>query len=252
MSTLKLLKALIEKADFKALSQFASTRFFLVVPLGACFKIVSRVFVQANKRKACTEVRAAIQNTLAPLGVIVPEAPNQSHSRHPLNEASAKIVLKVYFQQILYAPKWMLDFRRECWHFADQAQQAEWYPNNFYHEPTTAFQNAVIGLYGGFYSNDDNAFRSSLETLGLSAAETEIRAHFGANQQTAVRFSVAELQRSFANIFQACEKYKASIHPEFVILGVMLVSLYDTLEQTQCAIDVRGLWESLLKNNNGT
>ncbi len=238
-----MLKALIRNSDFKSLGQFVSPNFFAVVPVGECLKVVSRVFFQAKDSAACIQARQAVQSVMIPLNIEIGDRPPKSMPT--LTARAAELVLGAYFKQIFESQTWMLDFRKERWVFQDH--KLVWCPGTYFHVPSDGFREAVKGLYRGFYREDRRGFSDSLRTLGIAPAEVQILSHFGLAQQVAVRFSLAELQRSFSEIFKACEVHHSRIHPEFALLGAMLISLYDVLESAGVAIDVRSVFARVVE-----
>lgn len=234
-----MLKALIQGSDFKALSQFVSSNFFSVVSVGECFKIVSKVLLESRSTSKCYEARSTVRKCLASIDIkLLEKTPQQAST---LNLSSAEVVLQCYFKQISDSPVWLLDFRKERW--SSDESGLTWSPSSYFHRPSELFRHAVIGLYEGFYNEKPDQFLASLKALGIAEAGDQIYSHFDLGGQGAIKFSLASLQRSFAEIFRACEKSRSKIHPEFALLGAMLISLYDVLEHVRAPIDVRRAFE---------
>ena len=88
-------------------------------------------------------------------------------------------------------------------------------------------------------ADDDAAFRKALAALHLDAAADLFLDHFGAGEQTAVRFEMAHFTRSFHAVFVRCRERGVQLHPNFVPLGVYLAALYEHLEGLDVPLDVR-------------
>ena len=54
-----------------------------------------------------------------------------------------------------------------------------------------------------------------------------------------MQFKLADFQKTFANIFEACSKDGVTLRPEFFILGILLLGLYEYLESSGESYDVR-------------
>jgi hypothetical protein len=230
-----MLKALIQNSDFKALAQFVSPNFFSVVPVLESFSVLTRVFRQAKNRRESEKARETVRLALSALNIDIQEP--ASSSEQQLEATVGERILRAYFRQLLVSSVWLLDFRKVAWHA--EGSLLVWRPTLYFHEPSNAFREAIAGLYQGFYSNDQARFKASLAALGLEAAEAQIAAQFGTGDQTAVSFSLSNLQRSFSEIFKACSDAGSRVHPEFALLGAMLLSLYDALGEQGVTYDVR-------------
>lgn len=146
-------------------------------------------------------------------------------------------VLQLYFEQILGCDATLLDLRGA--RFAARRDTLVWTPARGFVRWDPSFLEAIRGMYRGFYAGDDAAFHAALGVLHLDAAADLFLDHFGAGDQTAVRFEMAHFTRSFHAVFLRCRESGVRLHPDFVALGVYLASLYEHLEALDVPLDVR-------------
>ena len=147
--------------------------------------------------------------------------------------SSGDEVLALYFEQILTQDAWILDFRSGVF------QGGAWQPRPFFFRLSSEFTDGVRNLYQGFYLDDLSRFDSALKSLGLESARAPLLRHFGASDQTSVRFSLSEFQKTFADVFTCCAKAKAKLPSEFLVLGLSLLTLYENLETRGGAFNAR-------------
>ncbi len=145
--------------------------------------------------------------------------------------------LSLFFAQILHRDVWVLDFRSDS--FNGDGGKWTWAPRPFYFGFSSEFLKGIRCLYRGFYLGDDALFTEALESLQLSEAGESLRKHFGQGDQTSVSFSLKVFQNTFAEVFDACARAKIKLHPEFFVLGIALLSLYENLENSGERFDVR-------------
>ena len=60
---------------------------------------------------------------------------------------------------------------------------------------------------------------------------------FGNSRHSEMKFSLKQFQVSFHEVFLSCRKHKTSLHPEFLVLGLLLYSLYEHAESLDIALD---------------
>jgi hypothetical protein len=96
-------------------------------------------------------------------------------------------------------------------------------------------------MYQGFYEEDDARAERALHYLGLSSAKDVLVRAFGGVNRTACRFSVEESRVTFHEVFLRCRDHHAPVHPDLVILGILMLTLTDHLEDEGEAYNVRKL-----------
>lgn len=151
--------------------------------------------------------------------------------------ARGQLVVRLYFEQLLGAETTLLGLRGH--RFAVHGNTLQWSPARGFVRWDPAFLDAIRRMYQGFYAGDDVAFRTALTALHLDTAADLFLDHFGAGEQTAVRFEMAHFTKSFHAVFVRCRERGVRLHPNFVPLGVYLAALYEHLEKLDVPLDVR-------------
>jgi hypothetical protein len=239
-----LIDYLIKKSDFSTLSRFVSPSFFRVVSLTATAKIINQFRVNQSRHEAWERVLSSLQAKIVGSELNVILTGRQPAKSAPVESGDiAKSALELFFFQILTSHDWVIDFGMSA--FSQNAVSVLfWQPRHYFIRPSDDFALSVRNLYLGFYTEKDELFKSALQNLGLAHAEMAFRRHFGINEQRQVRFSLAEFQATFANVFELCAEQRSVLHPEFFLLGAMLLGLYEFLEHFACAFDVRSAFNA--------
>lgn len=75
--------------------------------------------------------------------------------------------------------------------------------------------------------------------MGLGSLAGTFREHFGSAGNEMTRFSLDQFMLNFQKIFIDCKSNKIELHNDFIPFGVMLLSLYETLEKLDAAVNVK-------------
>jgi hypothetical protein len=154
-------------------------------------------------------------------------------------EARATRVVALYFHQILHGDTTLLDLRHQAF---STRHPLTWRPASWIAEWEPSFIEALRQVYVGFYRDDPSGFRAGLKALNLSHAEDVFRQHFGDGQR-AVRFEVKHFVSTFHQVFVRSRDARTTLHPDFLLLGLYLASLYDHLERLGVPVDVAAAFE---------
>jgi predicted unusual protein kinase regulating ubiquinone biosynthesis (AarF/ABC1/UbiB family) len=148
-------------------------------------------------------------------------------------------ILAVYFKQLTRPGPMFLDLRLSGFGIANN--QVAWNPTSLWSEFSPGFVEGLGDLYGGFYGQDKTRFEKGLEKTGLiqpswSAEDrdrmaTLFRAHFGQALDAPMSFKLETFQKSFQAVFTFLMEKKVHLTTDFLLLGVMLVTLYLSLEE---------------------
>jgi hypothetical protein len=149
-------------------------------------------------------------------------------------EARAARVVALYFHQILHGDTTLLDLRQTS--FSGQ-HPFVWRPSPWLARWEPGFSAALRQIYAGFYRDDDAEFRAGLRALNLEHCEDVFRQHFGGGQGS-VRFEVKHFVSTFHQVFLRCRDAHTRLHPDFLLLGLYLATLYDHLERLDVSVDV--------------
>lgn len=237
-----MLQYLLRNADFSGLFRFVSPNFFKVVSPAVVVKVAGALKHNHSDKTGFRRLHAEYgkELVLADLGVCLESGDSLAQPKKaPLSsEQLGERALTLFFHQILTRDSWILDFRSES--FQEVSGQALlWQPQAFYYSISDDFLKGVRSLYRGFYLSDDGLFDQALQGLGLTAAKESLRRHFGQGDQSSVLFHLKTFQRTFTDVFEACSREKLKLQPEFFVLGMMLLGLYEYLESLGVPYDVR-------------
>lgn len=158
----------------------------------------------------------------------------------PRKQELGDVILELYFVQVLAKKPMFLDLRLA--QFGAVADQWIWKGGNLWAEFSPQFARGVTELYAGFFDADDGRFDQGLLLTGLvqpswDAADKAsmarlLKSTFSPSESSApMRFDLETFQKSFQAVFDFMMKKKARLSPDFVLLGIMLVTLYLSLEE---------------------
>lgn len=163
-----------------------------------------------------------------------------THSQSPsLSQSLGETILELYFRQLHFKEGMFLDLRAK--NFSQEDDRFTWNPNSMWASFSPSFIGALEKLYDGFYFGDDQLFHQGLIETGLineswkrsdqDEMKKLFKAHFGSAIETPMEFKLALFQKSFQNVFSFLMEKKVKLSTDFLILGVMLVTLYLSLEE---------------------
>ena len=235
---------MLRTTEWGQLVDFVSPSFFEVLSARDLARAARDLIASTRDVVGCGRVADAVAERLVaralPIRIdleasVVPGAGRQGSQ--DARTARGQLVLQLYFEQILGCDAALLDLRGA--RFAARRDDFVWTPMRGFVRWDPAFLDAIRRMYSGFYAGDEAVFRAALSALHLEAAADLFLDHFGAGDQTAVRFEMAHFTRSFHAVFLRCRDRGVRLHPNFVALGVYLASLYEHLEGLGVALDVR-------------
>ncbi len=197
---------------------------------------------QLSNRRLNAESSLAIQKKISPLlpvDIII----KSPLSIIKLNEDDGKKILKLYFFLIMKSDQTFLDLRPK--HFMSEKSETVsnllWDPGNLWAEFDPSFLFGLRDIYTGYYRHNDDLFSQGLEACGLikanwdNAQKKEVEAvflkHFSNGRTDEISFDLNVFKNSFAEIFKTLVKNKITLDKNFLYLGIMLISLYITMNE---------------------
>lgn len=163
-------------------------------------------------------------------------------------------ILKIYFWQIMHADNMFLDLRPK--RFASIGPKLTFKPNGLWASLDSFFAEGIRMVYKGYYNNDDSLFAEGLEKSGLVKKEWEeskknevievFKKHFSNGRGEKITFTMNEFKSSFTQIFKTLVKNKIKLDKNFLHLGIMLVTLYKSLDEIGGAYDVSKIFKESL------
>lgn len=185
---------------------------------------------------------------------IVPTIPTEKPAS--LTKEDGEKILKIYFSQFFEKSiNVHIDLRKSSFFSSDVFY---WIPSRFHYKFQDSFLEGVCLLYKGFYYENKNDFEQGLTLLGIlnktipASQKNEIQElfynHFGEGKTHSVKFSLKNLQDSFNNIFSYFLKEDIPLNPEFAVLGITLVTLYQTLQDIPYELNVSDVFKEVFEN----
>lgn len=241
MMLLRMLRA----TEWGQLLDFVSPSLFAVLPPRNLARATTDLIASSRDSNGCRLLAKAAAAHLAsrglplrlPADLSASPAPGRPPASEPERVARGQLVLRLYFEQLLGLDATLLDLRAA--RFAETRGGLVWSPSRGYARWDPAFLAGVRRMYRGFYADAPAEFQAGLEALGLQETGDLFRDHFGAGDQTAVRFEMAHFTESFHAVFVRCRERGARLHADFIPLGVYLAALYEHLETLAVPLDVR-------------
>lgn len=185
---------------------------------------------------------------LAPLEIKLGQ--DKLHDVKPPSAEDGRKLLELYFAQIFSPHGVFLDLRSH--HFLFQTSPLIWTPSSLWVKFDPKFREGMLLVYEGFYLEDDSLFRKGLSQIGLLSfawpEEDQARlcqlfeSQFRSADSEQVEFTLEHLKNSLVEMCRFLLSKKVIIHKDFLYLGVHLVTLYSTLEQTKARYPVKDIY----------
>jgi hypothetical protein len=174
------------------------------------------------------------------------------------NHWFAEKVLRLFFIQLFSPQGLFLDLRSQ--NFSCDHPKLNWHPTTLWTKFSPEFQQGLLDVYDGFYFDETEKFKSGLERIGLlsptwPAQDQErlcqlFRAQFGASHDE-VHFDLDHFRAAIMKLADFLLKKKVSINKDFLYLGINLVTLYATLEETHEKLPVREIYAEVRQRFKG-
>jgi hypothetical protein len=245
-----MLGKLLSGGEFGQWASFVTPAFFDVMPTKALWQRGKELvrgtrdrelYARAVRERQALLARSSLSVTLAGPEAGPRPAASDANAASPAISAEARAarVVALYFHQILHGDTTLLDLRQAS--FSEQ-HPFVWRPSPWLARWEPAFSAALRQIYVGFYRDDPAEFRAGLRALNLQHSEDVFRQHFGGGQR-AVRFEVKHFVSTFHQVFLRCRDAHSRLHPDFLLLGLYLATLYDHLERLDVSVDVGAAFE---------
>lgn len=239
-------RRLLEGTSWQTLIGYVSPTFFQLVSTRDVSRTAYRLarnWFDEDKYARAAELRAA---TLAALdtGLGISRVQRRKRDRMPFRSEApetreldrscrtGELALTLFFHQIYADGPIFLDLRRDHFQCADSAGHSYVFRvSPLYCDWTSEFRAAMRQLYHGFYGEaEPAAYQSALRALGIEAVADVFERAFGGERKRAARFQLSDFRVTFHEVFTRCLEAKATLHPDFLTLGIYIATLYDHLE----------------------
>ena len=231
---------IIQASDWSTLVDLVSPKTFELISFGELSQELAELAGNYGDASRFGEVVQARRDLLEKneLSVRVHDSGEVLSGEPTSTRADGQKVLELYFHQILSGQSTILDLRHS--RFRRSNDGLDWEPNRFYLEWAPEFVAAVRKLYIGFYTDDDEMFRSAMKTLNIEVAEDSFWEHMGDGRQRAVEFELLHFRQTAQKVLRQCKEANVDLHRNVIALGLYLATLYEHLETIGGEFDVRG------------
>ena len=229
-----LLLQLLRSSDYKSLASILSPQLFSVVPPSHLLAVAKKLQASRSDRQGWASLLHSRESWFKP---------QELQSSQELGNC----VLRIFFDQVMNQDQWILDLRSDAFkHPSSAPKTTQWSPAPIFVKPDPTFLKRIRDLYIGFYGDRPELFDQAVDQLGLSAARETLRTHFGIGDQSRVRFSLATFQKTFAQVLKSCQASGTELDRDFLVLGLMLIGLYQNLEKLDQEFNVREAFASVI------
>jgi hypothetical protein len=255
---------LLAGSDWSHLLGMVSPSFFDVISareLSRCAATLARNWFDRDGYLTCV---AGLRAKLAECDVgmeIAPTRPTRSlvpfGTELPIVGESKTLVdgallLRLFFLQIVAAEAFLLDLRAARFHRVREVGPAVFSPLPLWTRWRPDFVDAIRQLYLGFYGDEPSLFLAATRSLGVSSANEVFERAFGGEAKRASRYSIATFRATFHEVFIKCRDSKATLHPDFITLGIMLATTYDHLEFLGGVHDAQAAYRAVVRPRGGS
>jgi hypothetical protein len=240
---------------FKELLNHVPTLLFEVISWGALTKDITTLSTRLMTGSGSSEARDKLAGLL-PQNISFSEEISNATLTDDQKPILGAAILELYFRQLNHPQAMFLDLRLN--HFGIFSGQIKWNPSSLWGSFSPSFAIGLKELYQGFYTKDDLLFRKGLVASGLVQSswdendklemERLFKAHFGKAIDEAMDFKLSSFQDSFEKVFQFLMLKKVKLETDFLVLGVMLVTLYQSLESLGGKYEVAKIYHQAQRN----
>ncbi|MBA2404403.1 MAG: hypothetical protein H0V66_06500 [Bdellovibrionales bacterium] len=165
-------------------------------------------------------------------------------------KVAAEKILTLYFAQLFSPHGLFLDLSST--HFDLKQDVLNYKPSGVWTKFNPVFAEGLKNIYDGFYLEDEKLLHQGLLKSGLTKATwTEadrqklaelFKSHFGASLTSEMSFDLTSFKESFLKVADFMLIKKVNISVDFLYLGIALVTMYSSLEQTEAKVNVKEIY----------
>ena len=175
---------------------------------------------------------------------------NLSSQKLVVDKSVGEAFLELYFTQLYSKDGLFLDLRTQ--NFSWDQHQLLWNPSGLWTQFSDSFRAGLLKVYDGFYLEDEALYYDGLKSIGLISdnwSEEDkkklgglFKNQFGQALDKPMKFSLDHFQQSIFKMADFILQKKTKISKDFLYLGIYLVTLYSTLDQTQERLAVKDIY----------
>jgi predicted unusual protein kinase regulating ubiquinone biosynthesis (AarF/ABC1/UbiB family) len=207
---------------------------------------ISRRILQKEGYDAIKEEQ---EKLLAPFPITLTKE-NLSSQKMIVDKAVGEAFLELYFAQLYSKDGLFLDLRTQ--NFSWEKNHLLWNPTGFWTKFSDSFRDGLTKVYDGFYLEDEALYYDGLKSIGLisddwSEADKKklgdlFKDQFGKALDQPMNFSLKHFQQSIFKMADFILQKKTKISKDFLYLGIYLVTLYSSLDQTEEKLPVKEIY----------
>lgn len=232
----------------KELAKHVPTVLFQTVEWNELAHELPKISRRIIQKEGYTELVNRQKELLSPFQIEVSDGPLTGSLK--MNKAAGEKWLTLYFSQ-LYSPDGLfLDLR--CNHFNTTETGLVWTPSPFWTKFDESFRLGVLKVYEGFYLDKNELYYEGLEQIGLIRPDWNemdrnklaelFRTQFGSAMTEEMAFDLDHFKSSIIKLSDFMLKKKVKIPKDFLYLGIYLVTLYSSLEDTNAKLPVKQIY----------
>jgi hypothetical protein len=233
----------------KELSKHVPAVLFQTVEWGELANELPRISRRMIQKEGYEDLFTANKSLLHPYNIVLSDAP-VTQTKLKSDKWVGEKLLTLYFTQLFSSDGIFLDLRSN--HFDNQSPELRWHPSGLWTRFSETFRMGLLDVYEGFYLENDDLYYVGLEKIGLlrpefSPADKKLlgdlfREQFGKALDEDMQFDLEHFKTSIIRMSDFMLKRKVHISKDFLYLGIYLVTLYSTLEETKAKLPVKQIY----------
>jgi hypothetical protein len=233
----------------KELSKHVPAVLFQTVEWRELAEEIPKISRRLLQKEGYDELLQQQRDLLSSYGIDITKERLKSESKN-LSRATGIKLLNLYFMQLFSSSGIFLDLRSQ--HFEESSERLTWNPSGLWSIFSEEFRIGLLKVYEGFYLEKDHLYYQGLEEIGLLDAHFSqedketlgklFRAQFGAALDQDMRFKLDHLKNSIIQMSDFMLRKKVKISKDFLYLGIYLVTLYSSLEESGEALPVKKIY----------
>lgn len=233
----------------KELSKHVPTVLFQTVEWSELASELPKISRRIIQREGFEELFTHQKALLDPYSIILTDGPVK-HVGFQQDKLAGEQLLTLYFSQLFSPYGMFLDLRSA--NFERKEDKLFFKPTGFWTKLDESFREGLLKVYEGFYLENDELYHQGLVEIGLLKNDFSpedkkklgdlFRAQFGEALDRPMKFELEHFRNSIIKMSDFMLSKKVNISKDFLYLGIYLVCLYSTLEETQCELPVKQIY----------
>lgn len=233
----------------KELSKHVPTVLFQTVEWSELAHELPKISRRMIQKEGYEDLFTANKELLHPYNIMLMDSA-QTQTKLKSDKWVGEKVLTLYFTQLFSSSGIFLDLRSS--HFENQNPELKWHPSGLWTKFNDNFRLGLLDVYEGFYLENDDLYYEGLEKIGLLKPDFSpedkkllgdlFREQFGKALDEDMQFDLEHFKTTIIKMSDFMLKRKVHISKDFLYLGIYLVTLYSTLEETNAKLPVKQIY----------